>query len=139
MIRRPSTLTARSVRTLLVAGLLLTAAAACQRKDGTPSPLEEALDTVKENLGGGQSAAPGASSGGGKPLAQPATPGVYFSLAGADGAQATAEPAQSVAGEPLDQVALQRRLASLPDLGAEGPLQTSFRFREGPTPPPIPG
>ena len=139
MIRRPSTLTARSVRTLLVAGLLLTAAAACQRKDGTPSPLEEALDTVKENLGGGQSAAPGASSGGGKPWAQPATPGVYFSLAGADGAQATAEPAQSVAGEPLDQVALQRRLASLPDLGAEGPLQTSFRFRDGPKPPPIPG
>lgn len=136
--RRP----ARSVRLapiLLTAGLLLAGAAACQRKDGTPSPLEDALDTVKQNLGGGQAAAPGAGSGGGKPLAQPATPGVYFSLAGADGAQATAEPAQSVAGEPLDQAVLQRRLATLPDLGAEGPLQASFRFREGPKPPPIPG
>jgi uncharacterized protein YfaS (alpha-2-macroglobulin family) len=134
---RPSANPRRIAVILLTSGLLLTAAAACQRKDGTPSPLEEAMDTVKENLGGGQSAAPGGA--GGKPLAQPATPGVYFSLAGADGAAATAEPAQSVAGEPLEQAALQRRLATLPDLGAEGPLQTSFRFREGPKPPAIPG
>lgn len=123
-------------RIALSIGLLLLAPTACQRKDGQPQPLEDALQSIGDRIKGDGDAAPGA---GGKPLAQPATPGVYFSLSPADGAAATAEPAQTVAGEPLAQAALQRRLADLPDLDAEGPLQTAFRFREGPKPPAIPG
>lgn len=124
-------------RPALLALLLLLAPVACQRKDGQPQSPENLLQQLSDRMEGrGADDGPGA---GGKPLAQPATPGVYFSLSPADGAAATAEPAQTVAGEPLSQAALQRRLASLPDLGAEGPLQTAFRFRDGPKPPAIPG